>query len=142
MINNNSRTLNNELQLYVILNAYSFMGMMLYIWFHLGKPSFRNHSQPSESLYSSEAVLPSPQLPPTECYSCMNIFDFASCVAHGSQASYEVDNPTCPCAASDTSRKNEDRHFVDAVSLRAQIPAHPQAWCNMSLTPSQQVSAF
>lgn len=128
--------------IYMWLNAYSLMGTMLYVWLHFGKRPCGNHTQPSGSLYSSEAALSSPQLPPPECCSCMNISDFASCVAHGSQVFYEVYSPKCPCAALDTSRKSEGRRLVDAVPLRVRIPAHPHSWGSVSLRPSQQVSCL
>lgn len=141
MIDNESGTLNNELHLYVTECIQSH-GHDVICLVTFWETTLWDHTQPSGSLYSSEAVLSSPQLPPTDCCRCMNIFDFASCVAHGSQAFYEVYNPKCPCAALDTSRKSEGRCFVDAVPLRARIPAHLHSWSSVTLRPSQQVSCL
>lgn len=58
MINNDNGTLNNELYLYVILNAHSFMGMMLYVWLHFGKPSCRNHNLLEASILQKQSFPP------------------------------------------------------------------------------------
>lgn len=105
---------------------------------NVGKPPCRF----SGSFYSTGAVLSFPQLPPIQCCSSMGIFDLASCVAHGGQAFCEVYSLKCLCAAVDTSRICEDRHLVDSVPLRTQIPPCPQVGCSISLRPLQQSSAF